>query len=236
MNLVLLSQQDFINENQVQINDRRLDHINSVHQANKGDQLSVGLINGNIGTGLIIEISHTQLLMEVSLTKSPPSPLPLTLVVALPRPKMLKRILQTCATMGVKKIIFINSYRVEKSFWSTPLLSEKSIREQFILGLEQGKDTLIPEVMLEKRFKPFVEDRLPAICDNTLALVAHPNSDKACPSNINQQTTLIIGPEGGFIPYEIDLLIKAGITPVHIGQRILRVETAVTALLARLFT
>ena len=94
---------------------------------------------------------------------------------------------------------------------------------------------MLPAVRIEKRFKPFVEDSLPGIIDGRLALVAHPGNFPACPRGIDQPLTLAIGPEGGWVPYEVDKLIEAGMQPVQLGDRILRVETAVTALVSRLF-
>jgi 16S rRNA U1498 N3-methylase RsmE len=108
--------------------------------------------------------------------------LPLTLLLALPRPKMLKRILQTVATMGVERLVLMNSYRVEKSFWDSPFLQPQAIEDELTLGLEQGKDTVLPQVILEKRFKPFVEDRLPALSANSLRLVAHPIAETMLPA------------------------------------------------------
>src|SRR5690606_28312505 len=99
--------------------------------------------------------------LQVEFQQPPPAKLPLTLLLALPRPKMLKRVLQTVASMGVPRLVLLNSYRVEKSFWQTPFLTPEAIREQLILGLEQSRDTVLPEVWIEKRFKPFVEDQLP---------------------------------------------------------------------------
>lgn len=237
MNLLLLFDSDFIDDNTARISDRRLDHLHNVHNAKAGDSLQVGLVNGGIHTATIAQIESTfaELSLVFDQTISPPRPLPLTLIIALPRPKMIKRILQTCATMGVKDIIFLNSFRVEKSYWQSPLLNEEKIAEQFILGLEQGKDTVLPTVTFEKRFKPFVEDRLPNYCEKSLALVAHPYSDNACPQHIEQQVTLVIGPEGGFIPYEVEKLEAAGCKGVTLGQRILRVETAIPVLLGKLF-
>ena len=235
MNLIILFPEDFIDTQYAHLSDRRHQHIFNIHKAQQNDALSVGLLNGQLGTATVITIDEQTVQLQVTLHQAPPTPLPLTLIVALPRPKMLKRILQTCATMGVKKIFFINSYRVEKSYWQSPLLTPENIQEQLILGLEQGKDTILPEVFLEKRFKPFVEDRLPSICQNTLALVAHPVCTTPCPHNITQDCTLVIGPEGGFIPYEVQKLNEAGCHTIHLGKRILRVETAITVLLAKLF-
>ena len=101
--------------------------------------------------------------------------------------------------------------------------------------LEQARDTVLPEVTIEKRFKPFVEDRLPALAAGSLGLIGHPGPWPACPRAVEQAVTLAIGPEGGWIPYEVEKLREAGLAPVQLGERILRVETAVTALLARLF-
>ena len=183
----------------------------------------------------LLSLNAEQAELQISLDTPPPAKLPLTLLLAVPRPKMLKRVLQTVASMGVPRLILLNSYRVEKSFWQTPFLQPEAIREQLILGLEQARDTVLPEVSIEKRFKPFVEDRLPAISADTLGLVGHPGDYPACPRAVSEPVTLAIGPEGGWIPYEVDKLQEAGLAPVQLGERILRVETAVPALLARLF-
>lgn len=234
MNLIVVFEADFENSTSVVITDRRFHHIRTVHQPDIGENLKVGLLNGQIGQGTVIELNDHSLRMEVFLERDPPAPLPLTLLLALPRPKMLKRVLQTVSAMGVKELYLINSYRVDKSYWGTPIL-EKQLNEHLLLGLEQAGDTLMPNVHLRKRFKPFVEDELPELCRGSRALVAHPYQAEPCPRSEDIQTTLAIGPEGGFIPYEVEKLAECGFKAIHIGERILRVETAVPALLSRLF-
>lgn len=236
MNLILLTQDDLISPTRALIRDaRRLAHIREIHGANTGETYKVGLVNGQIGSGTLLRISETELELQLDLTRSPPAALPLKLVLGLPRPKMLRRIFQTIATLGVKELHLINSYRVEKSYWQTPFLEAQAIHEQLILGLEQGCDTELPQVHLHKRFKPFVEDELPHIIAGTRALVAHPYTETECPRNIDYSLSLAVGPEGGFITYEIDLLKKIGFEAVHLGERIMRVETAIPYLLGRLF-
>ncbi|OAI92984.1 16S rRNA (uracil(1498)-N(3))-methyltransferase [Pseudomonas putida] len=235
MNLLLLEEADFIAADRAVLSDRRFTHMQEIHRVAVGDSLRVGRIGGLMGQARVERLEGHEAELSLSFDQVPPAKLPLTLVLALPRPKMLRRVFQTIATMGVAKLVLVNSYRVEKSFWQTPFLEPETIRENLILGLEQARDTVLPEVVIEKRFKPFVEDRLPAITAGTLGLVGHPGNHPPCPRGVEGPVTLAIGPEGGWIPYEVDLLGKAGLAPVQLGERILRVETAVTALLARLF-
>ncbi|WP_415902936.1 16S rRNA (uracil(1498)-N(3))-methyltransferase [Neptuniibacter sp. QD29_5] len=233
MNLILINTNDFVTSDTAVLTDHRFDHIRSVHKPEIGALLNVGLLNGAIGKGEVLELNDRSVTLGVSLEKEPPAALPLTLILALPRPKMLKRILQTVSAMGVKELYLINSYRVDKSYWSTPILNQ--IEEQLKLGLEQAGDTIMPSVYLRKRFKPFVEDELPWIAKNTRSLVAHPYNAEQCSAPESIPTTLAIGPEGGFIEYEVDKLNQCGFKSVHIGERILRVENAVPVLLAKLF-
>jgi 16S rRNA (uracil1498-N3)-methyltransferase len=235
MNLLLLQAENMLSESLAEISGRQVQHIHEILNVEAGSQLTVGLLNEKIGRATILDLQENSAHLEIEWTSTPPAPLPLTLIIGLPRPKMVKRIIQTATTMGVKELYFINSWKVEKSFWQTPWLKEEKLLENCILGLEQAKDTVMPKIHLRKRFKPFVEDELADISRSSLKLLAHPISDKACPADIKTQTTLIIGPEGGFTPYEVSKLEEVGFETVHLGARILRVETAVPVLLARLF-
>jgi len=234
MNLLLLDGPGGRTDNRVMIRGRALEHLQRVLGADTGDRVRVGRVNGAMGYGRILHIGPESAELELDLTEAPPPPLPVTLVLALPRPKMLKRILQAVASLGVKQLHLINSYRVEKSYWQTPWLAPDNLRQQLLLGLEQARDTVLPQVTLHNRFKPFVEDQLPALAAGTLALVAHPGSVQRCPVAVAGPVTLAVGPEGGFIDYELEKLREAGLQPVALGPRILRVETAIPVLLSRL--
>ncbi|MFL1455315.1 16S rRNA (uracil(1498)-N(3))-methyltransferase [Marinobacter sp. GN3S48] len=235
MNLALLFEEDFVAADRAVLRGRRLSHLHEVLRVAEGDLIPVGRVNGDIGTGRVLSLTDAQADILVELSEPPPSPLPLTLILAMPRPKMFRRVLQTCATLGVKGIWLINSYKVEKSFWQTPWLSEGNLRENMTLGLEQARDTVLPEVHIRQLFKPFVEDELPALLQGKRALVAHPGTATPCPTHLNRPTALCVGPEGGFTPYEVGKLEEAGCESVHLGPRILRVETAVPVLVSRLF-
>jgi len=235
MNLALLFETDFTAPDRVLLKGRRRAHLATVLKATEGDRIPVGQVNGKMGIGEIIRLTDDEAELAVTLDSPPPKALPLTLIIAMPRPKMFRRVLQTATALGVKDLWLLNSWKVEKSFWQTPWLSDDALTENMILGLEQAMDTVLPQVHLRQRFKPFVEDELPGLIGSRTALVAHPGTSTPCPTHLNAPTVLCIGPEGGFIPYEVEKLEAAGCQAVHLGQRILRVETAVPVLISRLF-
>jgi RsmE family RNA methyltransferase len=235
MNLILLFLGDFIAPGIVRVNGRRMEHVRDILKASTGETLAVGLANDRIGRGRVCRLDAQSLEMSVEFDTPPPEELPVILCLALMRPIVLRRALAAAVSMGVKSIVLFHSSRVEKSFWQSTALADAALREQMILGLEQAKDTVFPEVSFEKRFKPFVEDALPGLLRGRQGIVADPGG-KVCAAGASRvPMVLVIGPEGGFVPYEIDLLAKAGCQRVGLGDRILKVETAITALLAKFF-
>jgi RsmE family RNA methyltransferase len=236
MNLILLFESDFTDAGHVVLTGRRLKHMTDVHKAKPGDALRVGLFNGFLGTGTVASINETSCEMDVVCADVPPAPLSCTLLLAMPRPKVLRRLIECITAMGGKKIYIMETWRVEKGYWESPVLSDNVLREHVILGLEQAGDTVAPEIIIKRRFKPFVEDEVPAIVKNTRAIVAHPQAESLLRSQLNGPVTLAIGPEGGFIPLEIELFKKQGFEEVNVGPRILRVEHVVPAILGRLFS
>jgi RsmE family RNA methyltransferase len=172
--------------------------------------------------------------MEVEIESDPPPTADVTLVLAVPRPKVLNRVIASAASLGIKHIVLVNAWRVEKSYWSSPRMAPDKLREQAILGLEQAKDTILPVIEVRRLFRPFVEEELPERARGTLALAGHPAATEACPRAVAQPVTLAIGPEGGFIEAEIASLTRAGFTPVSLGPRVLRVETILPVMMGRL--
>ena len=233
MNLLIFTDSDRRGDNQVEVRDRRLQHLLQVLHTEVGDTIRVGELGGLMGNGTIGELNNERALLRVTLDQAPPEKLPLTLLLALPRPKMLRRILRSVAEFGVGELHLINSYRVQKSYWQTPVLQPETVRDYLLQGLEQSRDTVLPQVHCHRRFKPFVEDLLPAVIKGRRALLAHPGDYPPCPRGLGEETVLLVGPEGGLIPYEVEKLQNAGFEAVSLGPRVLRVENAVNSLLGR---
>ncbi len=238
MNLILI-EPDEIKNSTVFLAGRRCDHIRKVLRSKPGDKIKVGLLEGDIGVGRILEIGPKHVVLELNFDTLPPPQNPTALILALPRPIMLKRVLAQAASMGVARIFLINANRVEKSFFNASLLEKQNYQIFFRQGLEQAVDTRLPEISIHHRFKPFVEDVLPEILnDYPVRLVAHPDAANPLPQVVRPPLTakalLAVGPEGGWVDYEIQKFSELHFKPFSLGARILRVDTAVPALIAQL--
>lgn len=233
MNLVLLSKKDFASDGRVRVTGRRLDHVRQVLRAEAGDTIRVGELGGRLGTGVVDRVSDAEIVLDVMFSDDPPVAAPITLLLALPRPKVLSRVLTIITVMGVKSVVLFDCWRVEKSFWSSPRLDPQRIESALLEGLEQARDTILPSVRIARRFRPFVEDELPTLIEDKRAILAHP-SPAVSPDRYYGQIVAAIGPEGGFIPNEVAMFERTGFERFSLGPRILHVEAAVPALLGKL--
>ena len=232
MNIILLAPEDWLDEHTVCLDDHRHEHIRGVLKAEGGDALRVGLLGGLRGSGTVVKQSAEDTHLQIDLVESPLPRHPCNLILALPRPKMLRRVFRTAAEMGVAHLYLINSARVEKSYWQSPLLQPDRIKAALTAGLERAGDTVLPEVHLHPRFKPFIEDQLPGLIESSACWIAHPGASKAL-ANQSGEGLILLGPEGGFVPYEVELAQSMGAQPVRLSDRVLSVDTAVTAALSQ---
>ena len=235
MNIVLLDPRQTETEIWSISSKRQLEHLKQHVDVQVGDSLKVGIREGKRYLTEVVEVTEQAIKLKPVKEEVVPVKLAVTLIVAMPRPKVLRRLIMDSVTLGVEKIILLHSYRVDKSYWQTPFLQQ--LDQYVTLGLEQAGDTIAPKIEIYKRFKPFVEDVLPSVVTAACpAYVAHPYAEMKMPFAIDHPCTIVIGPEGGFIPYEVDLLIKNGCQAVSLGNRILRTETAISYVLGRLFS
>ena len=238
MNLILLRPEEIHNK-RVTLTDHRAEHILSVLKSAPGDSLKTGIVNGPVGRSRVVDVSANSVVLEITVEGDTP-PRPQTdLILALPRPIMLKRILSQATALGVARIFLIKANRVEKSFFNASLLKNNAWNAHLELGLEQSVDTLLPKISVHNRFRPFVEDFLPEITkDYPRRLVAHPEAQKKLADIVTLPLTdrvlLAIGPEGGWVDFEINTFEKQGFQAFAMGPRILKVDTAVSALLAQI--
>ena len=235
VNLLLLEEKDFIAPGRVEISDRRFLQLRDIIKLESGKSFRAGILNGQTGIATVESFSASSAILSVELTGFPPASLPVTLVCALPRPQTFHKVLHGAITMGVKELWFIHSRKVEKSYWQASVLQDEAVDKEIRLALEQCGDTVYPHIEYRNRFKPFVEDELPGIISTAdAAIFGHPRSTARPEDFAGKKVVLLVGPEGGFSDYEVEKLTEAGVTGVTLGDRVLRTEFAVSALLAKL--
>lgn len=244
MNLLLFEPNEIRSDNTVRLQDRRCGHIIKILGCKPGDIIRAGAINGPVGTGEILAISgkgmNTEVVLRFSAQAADTPGLPaVDVIMGLVRPIMLKRILAQVTSLGVGRIFLINANRVEKSFFEASLLKKEKYRPYLVHGLEQAKDTRLPQVTVHKRFRPFIEDFVPTVAgDYDRMLIAHPENSadlkQAVGNGIKGKTLLAVGPEGGWVDFEVEKFIECSFVPISLGSRVLRTDTAVVALLAQL--
>jgi RsmE family RNA methyltransferase len=237
VNLLLLQDDDFQPDGTVHLTGRRAQHAREVLRAKPGETLRVGRLHGLTGSGEVLENLPGSLRLRVTLSEPPPPRAGVDLLLAIPRPKALKKVLPAVASLGVDRVVLVNAARVEKSYFDSKVLDPAFIQELLIQGLEQARDTQPPEVLVHERFRPFVEDELDALFGpHALRLLPHPPARqplRATGAQTAARVVLAIGPDGGWVPFEADLLEAHGFRPFSLGPRILRVETAVPVLLGQ---
>jgi RsmE family RNA methyltransferase len=236
MNLILLDERDGLDSGLVTLADARAAHLLTVLKVTPGQTVRLGSLDGPFGVGTVETAADGRVTMRcVFETEAPPRPR-VDLLLALPRPKVMRRLWAQLAALGTGRIILTNAERVERPYFDTHVLTEACYRPLLVEGLQQARDTRLPLVSIHRQFKVLVEDHLDTLSGDSLRLVADPHATTSVASAIaahgDQRVLLAVGPEGGWNAFELALLQTRGFRPVGLGPRTLRVDTACTALLA----
>jgi RsmE family RNA methyltransferase len=238
MNLILCEPGEIDASGVVALTGVRAAHVRGVLDAKPGDTVRVGVVDGAKGRGEVLAVAEDVVRLRCELDREIPPEPAVDLLLALPRPKVLKRLWAQLAALGVGRIRLTNAARVERHYFDTHVLDEATYRPLLIEGLQQAVDTRLPRVSIHRQFRPLVEDDLGPAPDGEQRLVAHPGSDRsplaAGRDPERRRTLLAVGPEGGWNAFELDLLMHHGFETVSLGPRTLRTDTACVALLALL--
>jgi 16S rRNA (uracil1498-N3)-methyltransferase len=237
MNLILCEPGELGAEGIVTLTGVRAQHVRTVLRVRPGDRVRVGVIDGPKGRGEVIAIEDDAVVLACALDDPAPDPPAVDLLLALPRPKVLRRLWAQLAALGVGRIMLTNADRVERNYFDTHVLDEATYRPLLIEGLQQAGDTRLPRVSIHRQFRPLVEDELGPLPDGERRLVAHPGASSVLTlagTSGHRPVLLAIGPEGGWNAFELELLGRHGFTTIGLGSRTLRTDTACVALLALL--
>ncbi len=219
------------------LRDRRAAHVRDVLRAVVGARLRAGVVGGELGDAEVTAITPGEVVVRFTPIAPASVPAPVDLVLAVPRPKVLRRVIQAAAAAGVRRIDLINAWRVDKSYFGSARLGTPSIAEDVRLGAEQGMTTWLPSVEVHPLFMAFIGDHAPAARHKVCAHARGGRAvelEAAVPPGSVDDVALAIGPEGGWIDRELDTFAARGWAIVSLGAPILRVEAAVASALGQL--
>lgn len=231
MNRILLEHSE-ISDGLATFGGVRAEHVLTILHGEVGQLIKVGEVDGKIGSGEIVKIEHGEITVKVTLDGEALAPW-VDVILAPPRPRVMKRLLPQLATLGVGRLVLVGARKVEKDFWGATLLKEENYRPLLIDGLMQAGTTALPQLELRRGFRKFVNEELETMFPTANRIVAHPYTGTATGAR-SGRLLLAIGPEGGWTDDEVKLLTEHGFAPYSLGPRILRTDTATIALLAQL--
>lgn len=232
MNLVLLAERPA--DGVITLGGTQAAHLLRVLAVTPGSTVRIGVENGPAGTGTVTAVGDGSVTLTCAFEPAAPPVPRVDLLLAVPRPKVLKRLWAQLAALGVGRIILTNAARVERPYFDTHVLEPDTYRPLLLEGLQQARDTHVPRVTVHRQFRKLVEDELDHLTDARLRLLADPGPHPAIPRVAEAATgrvLLAVGPEGGWNDFERTLLRGRGFTPVSLGPRTLRTDTACVALL-----
>ena len=236
MNLILLDERELVGASVVTLVDARAAHLLNVLEVAPGQTVRVGLLDGPLGLGTVEFARDGRVAMRCVFERDTPPRSRVDVLLALPRPKVMRRLWSQLAALGVGQIILTNAERVERHYFDTHVLTETTYRPLLIEGLQQARDTRLPTVSIARQFKILIEDHLDGVFNAGVRLVADPSGTTRVASALaevrDERVIVAIGPEGGWNAFELRLLQSHGFRLVGLGPRTLRVDTACIALLA----
>src|SRR5688572_32242612 len=235
MNLVLLEEHERVDASRVTLTDARATHLLGVLRVTPGQTVRVGLLDGPFGIGTVEAAGDGRVTMRCEFETETPSRPRVDVLLALPRPKVMRRLWAQLAALGIGQIILTNASRVERDYFDTHVVTEACYRPLLIEGLQQARDTRLPQVSVHRQFKILVEDRLDDLFPSGVRLVADPSGRTTIANTLagrHDRVLLAIGPDVGWNEFELRLLETRGFTAVGLGPRTLRVDTACVALLS----
>jgi RsmE family RNA methyltransferase len=234
MNLILIDPSELTANETATLSGDRARHARDVLKIQVADTIRVGIIDGPIGTGTVAHVGNDTVTLQCVWDAMPSRPR-VDLLLALPRPKVLRRLWAQLAALGVGRIILTNAERVERNYFDTHLLTPEVYRPLLIEGLQQARDTHLPQVSIHRKFRILIEDELDRISGAAFRVVADPRATmplRDVLASVNDRRILLaVGPEGGWNAFELDLLAARGFEAAGIGPRTLRTDTACIVLL-----
>ena len=228
MNLMLFD--DVFESVRLERADPRAQHLHKVLRAKIGTLVFLGFVNGARARAKVVAVEADGAFeLEIVGTEPAPAPLPITLLIGLVRPHTAKRILFEAASLGVAGIHFLEAERSEPSYAQSSLWQTDEWRDRIRLGTEQAFGTHLPQVAMHADLQSAI-----SALYGTDVHVALDNYEAkgvlgAVLPDAGASAVIALGPERGWSREERDVFRKNGWKLAHMGEHVLRAETACVA-------
>lgn len=226
MNLILFS--EAVESLTLPADDPRAKHLREVLRRRVGESFDAGASNGPRGKGTIAGMSGRGLALTFQWSEVPPLPYPLKLLLGLPRPQAARRLLQELTSLGVGEIHFFQAEKADPNYAQSTLWTLGEWQRHLIAGAEQAFTTHLPSVT----HHPSLEAALATLPLPTqrFALDLYEATGPLSKFPMEKEETLLaLGPERGWSSRERDHLRAHQIPLLHLGERVLRSDTAALA-------
>ena len=229
MNMILLQNSDCdASLNVAILKDQRAQHIRAVLKKGVGETVRIGILDGALGVGTIEEISDQETVLSCIWEPQVAERSGLNLLLALPRPKVMRRLWAQLASFAVDNIIICNAEKVERYYFDSHAITPETYLPLLHEGLQQAGHTQLPRVHVYRNFRPVIEDALELFPDRVMLTPRVPRRlDRLKPRPV----LIAIGPEGGWNDFEHQLMIQHGFAETSLLDHVLRSDTACIAAL-----
>lgn len=243
MNVLVLLPDEITTPSQAVVANERLQWVHESYSLTEGLRIPAVVYGGMTGTATVVHVLPDRVEFEIAMHSPPPKRLPLELVVAVPRPQTVKKVLHAATVFGVQRIHFIRTALVVKSYLDSRALSAECIFTETVAALAQCGDSVAPAVEVHRLFAPFIQDYLPALMQDgesaggmgifaDTGLAEHRASVDVLKGK--RRIVLAVGPEKGWTDHERMQFRELGFIPWSLGERVVRVDTAVVAFLGQM--
>ena len=228
MNIILFKPDEL--SRPIDLTDPRARHILGVLRRHPGDTFDAGIIDGPRGKAAVVEVRNESLVLSFQPGEEPPPFDPITLIVGMPRPQTARKVLEEATALGVAAIHFVRTENGEASYATSRLWSTAEWHRHVIDGAQQAFTTRLPAITFDRSLASAITAADSAA--TRLALDNYESPERLGAIEIATPVVLAVGAERGWSPRERDVLRDAGFRFAHMGERVLRVETAVASAVA----
>jgi RsmE family RNA methyltransferase len=212
------------------LTDPRAQHVTGVLRFGVGDVFDAGVIDGPRGKATITDVGTAALHLDFAWGNEPPPLDPISLLIGLPRPQTARKVLEEATALGVTAMHFVATERGEASYARSKLWTTDEWRRHLVAGAAQAFSTRLPRVTAGEQLREAIAALPPE--GTWLALDNYEGAGRLSEAGVSAPVVLALGPERGWSPKERELLRAGGFELTHLGERVLRVETACVAAVA----